>query len=47
MILKSSKKSIIIEIKATNENKDLKQEAQKASDQILTQKYKTEMESRG
>ena len=36
MILKSSQKSIIIEIKATNENKDPKQKAQKTSNQILT-----------
>ena len=41
------KKGIIIELKAAKEGENLKQEAQKAYDQILTREYKTEMESRG
>ena len=40
-------KGIIIELKAAKEGEDLKKEAQKAYDQILTMGYKTEMESRG
>ena len=41
------KKGIIIELKAAKEGENLKQEAQKAYDQILTREYKTEMESCG
>ncbi len=40
-------KGIIIELKTAKEGGELKKEAQKAYDQILTMGYKTEMESRG
>ena len=40
-------KGIIIELKAAKEGEDLKKEAQKAYDQILTMGYNTDMESRG
>ncbi len=40
-------KGIIIELKAAKEGENLKEEAQKAYDQIITRGYKTDMESRG